>query len=222
MLTLANWTWLPRHPPGFRHLRCADLSGTTLCPDTFRPWRRLEVGRSKTDISILQDWTNNGRSQLPTANHLIADALRAAQAATGVHLDILGIDACIMATLEAVYEFRDSAALMVSSQDLVQGRAADYNDLFGRLTANPRMSAEEFAATMVASYRAFVESSAYGYGDQTITALRLGEPIAAVARAADALAASLTASMADTATQPATLAAITTAPAKCPGARYRL
>jgi len=41
----------------------------------------------------------------------------------------------------------------------------DYTTLLSRLKANPLMSAEEFGAAMVASYRDFVESPAYGFGD---------------------------------------------------------
>ena len=174
-------------------------------------WDSPPETRSKMVKSILQDWTNNGSTTPATANNLIAQALLDAEGTTGVHLDLLGFDACIMSTLEVAYEFRNTASLMVASQELVQGRGWDYKDLFGRLTANPLMTPEEFAAAMVTSYKTFVESSAYGLEDQTITALRLGEYISDVARAADTLAVSLQKRIADPVTQAATLAAITTA-----------
>ena len=108
--------------------------------------------------------------------------------ATGVHLDILGVDACIMATLEAAYEFRDAAGILVSSQDNVQGFGWDYRDLLSRLTSNPLMSARDLSITMVESYRQFAESSAWGYGDQTISSISLGAGITNLARETDSLA----------------------------------
>jgi len=165
----------------------------------------------KVARSILVDVTNNGSEASLTANNLVAGAIHDAEGTTGVHLDLLGIDACMMSTLEAAYEFRNAASIMVASQELMQGRGWDYTDLFGRWTANPLMMPEDLAGAMVASYKSFVESSAYGYGDQTIAALRLGDYIGDVARAADTLAVSLIKRMNDSATQAATLAAITTA-----------
>ena len=174
-------------------------------------WDSPPETASKMVKSVLQDWTNNGSTSPATANNRIARALLDAESATGIHLDILGFDACTMSTLEAAYEFRNTASIMVASEDLVQGAGWDYFDLFSRLTNAPTMTPEELAVAMVTSYKTYVESPAYGYGDQTITALRLGEYISDVARATDTLAVSLQNSMVNPATQAATLATITTA-----------
>jgi hypothetical protein len=119
----------------------------------------------KRVLSLLEDWNNTNIKGAPLPNVLVAKGIGAAEAITGIKLDILGVDACLLATLEAAYEFRNSAAILVASQDAVQGYGWDYHGLLGRLTANPIMSAKELAVNMVDSYRQFVESPAWGYGD---------------------------------------------------------
>ena len=147
-----------------------------------------QTGVDKQVAAVIEDWGNGAKKTLPMSNRQVADGLLAAVTATGVHLDILGVDACIMATLEAAYEFRDAAGILVSSQDNVQGFGWDYRDLLSRLTSNPLMSARDLSITMVESYRQFAESSAWGYGDQTISSISLGAGITNLARETDSLA----------------------------------
>jgi hypothetical protein len=147
-----------------------------------------QTGVDKKVSSLIEDWSNGATKSLPMTNRQVADGMLAAEALTGVHLDIMGVDACIMATIEAAYEFRNAAEILVASQDQVQGFGWDYLDLFSRLTANPRMTPRELAVAMVESYRQFAESSAWGYGDQTISAIALGSGLKNLAVEIDALA----------------------------------
>jgi hypothetical protein len=171
-------------------------------------WKSDSLRKTK---SIFVDWTNNGTSAPATSNHLVGQAILAAEKSAGITLDILGIDACVMATMEAAYEFRDTAGIMVSSQDLVQEFGWDYKDLLGRLAASPTMTPRVLAANMVDSYRQYVESSAYGYGDQTISALQLGSGIDLLAQKVNTLALDLMVKMTDPTTRDTTLTTITTA-----------
>jgi hypothetical protein len=157
----------------------------------------------KRVLSLLEDWNNTNIKGATLPNVAVAKGIGEAEAITGIKLDILGVDACLMATIEAAYEFRNSAAILVASQDVVQGYGWDYHDLLGRLTANPLMSARELAVNMVDSYRQFAESPAWGYGDQAIAALTLGAGMETLAREVDALARRLKASLDDPATRDA-------------------
>jgi hypothetical protein len=161
--------------------------------------------------AVIEDWNNTDIQSAPLSNREVAQGIAAASGLTGKKLSILGFDACLMALLEVAYEFKDSADILVSSQTTVQGYGWDYKDLLGRLTASPAMSAEELAKAMVASYRTFAESSSWGYGDQTISAIRLGSSIETLAKAVDSLALSLKSAMTTAATRTATLAKITSA-----------
>jgi hypothetical protein len=48
----------------------------------------------------------------------IARAMKTAESGTGKKIDILGFDACLMASTEVAYELRDAAKYMVASQDI--------------------------------------------------------------------------------------------------------
>lgn len=170
-----------------------------------------QTGVDKRVTSLVEDWNNGTAKTLPMTNRQVADGILAAEAITGKHLDIMGIDACIMATIEAAYEFRNAADNLVASQDLVQGFGWDYRDLLARLTANPLMSPRELASAMVASYRQFAESAAWGYGDQTISAVSLGSGIEKLARELDAVAKTLKGQMEDPLSRDATVEGITAA-----------
>jgi len=160
-----------------------------------------ESGVDKRVSSLLEDWNNTNIKSTPLPNYVVAGGIQDAEVLTGVKLDILGVDACVMATIEAAYEFRNSAGILVASQDLVQGYGWDYRDLLSRLTANPAIAPQDLAAAMVDSYRQFVESPSWGYGDQTISALTLGAGMETLAQEVDALARRLKASLDDPATR---------------------
>lgn len=170
-----------------------------------------QTGVDKQAPSLIQDWGNGSDKTLPMTNRQVADGIARAEGITGRKLDVLGVDACIMATLEAAYEFRSVAGFMVSSQDLVQGYGWDYADLLARMQANPLMTPRDVSLAMVESYRHFVESSAWGYGDQSMSAVQLGAPVESLAREIDAVAGSLAAKMADPAMRDATQNGIATA-----------
>lgn len=174
-----------------------------------------ESGIDKRVASLLQDWNNTNVKTAPLPNYVVAQGINGATDRTGIKLDILGIDACLMASIEAVYEFRNSAAIMVASQDIVQGLGWDYRDLLGRLTENPIISPTELAALMVESYRQQVEApshtAVYGSGDQTIVALMLGSGIETLAQEVDRLARRLMTSLDDPVTRTDTVLRILTA-----------
>ncbi|OHD54428.1 MAG: hypothetical protein A2Y33_04620 [Spirochaetes bacterium GWF1_51_8] len=53
---------------------------------------------------------------------------------TGKGLEVLGFDACLMGTMEAVYEFKDLASVMIASPDLEPGAGWQYNDWLNRFS----------------------------------------------------------------------------------------
>jgi hypothetical protein len=168
-----------------------------------------KTGATPLFRSILTDWEYNGAKSPELANFYVSQGISAATATTGVKLDIIGVDACIMAVMEAAYEFRNNADFLVSSQELVQVEGWDYRDLLVRLTSNPGMSPQELSSSMVASYKNYAES--HGFRNQTMSALRLGSGVEALAGAVGNLASSLRAKLDNPATRDATLSLITSA-----------
>lgn len=79
-------------------------------------------------------------------------ALAAVYAHTGVILDIVGFDACLMAMLEVGYQIKDYADIMVASEDAEPWDGWPYDPILLALTANPAMSASALATEIVNDY----------------------------------------------------------------------
>jgi hypothetical protein len=120
---------------------------------------------SKSVASMFIDSDNNGPF---LANYKIRNAIKA----SGIKLDVLGFDGCNMGTLETLYEFRDVADVIVSSEDLESNYGWDYNGLISGLAAQPGMSVEEFGTLAVNAYRNFYEHITGLEHTATISALR--------------------------------------------------
>jgi hypothetical protein len=174
-------------------------------------WKGIGVTKS-----IFNDY-DNGKGNRYLSNYYVARALNDAQASSGVKLDILGIDACSMSVIEAAYEFRNSADIMVSSQELVSAYGWSYDDLFLRLYYHPEMTPVELARAMVDSFKNYYDNSIYN--NQTIAALALNKKysidgkadIGTLAQAVNDLALNQSALMTDSATSVATLELLTNA-----------
>jgi hypothetical protein len=70
----------------------------------------------------------------------------------GQPLDLLGMDACVMATLEVAYQVRKHVRYLVASEELVPGRSWPYDTMWGALRDTPEMSARDLAALVVRHY----------------------------------------------------------------------
>lgn len=116
----------------------------------------------------------------------------------GQKLDVLGMDACLMASLEVAHQIRDSVGCMVASSELVPGRSWPYPAILAKLKADPDMSAADAAKLIVGEYLAFYTANppAFGGGDITKVALDLSK-VGAVSDVAGALADALTADIAN-------------------------
>lgn len=169
--------------------------------------------------SIFND-VDNGNPSNYLSNYYVAAALAEAQSAAGFKLDILGIDACEMAVLEAAYEFRNVARILVASQELVDYHGWYYSDLFARLVNNPTITPKELAKAMVLSFKKFYEDG--GYKTQTISAIALDPlysndgvtSIGTLAQTVNGMALRLASRMADTGTRSTTLKLLTDARAR--------
>lgn len=69
-------------------------------------------------------------------------------------LDLVGYDACLMSMMETAYGFRDSAALMVASEELEPGAGWDYAAIMKSIASKPTMTPRELADAVVNAYKA--------------------------------------------------------------------
>ena len=103
-------------------------------------------------------------------NHMEVDQLGAAlgqvKEALGRKIDVFATDACLMQMAEVAYELKDSANVIVGSEESVPDDSFPYNTFLAQLAADPGMGPELLGSAMVDAYGAYYKSKA------TLSALR--------------------------------------------------
>lgn len=97
---------------------------------------------SRGTSGVLADDTNGDLWNLSN-NESIVSAL------SGLHFDVLEFDACNMGQLEALYDYRNVADVLVGSECLVPGTGLPYSDILNAFNAAPTRSANGLGSTMV-------------------------------------------------------------------------
>jgi len=115
----------------------------------------------------------------------LGNALRQAKNYTGGKIDLLGMDACLMALIEVAYEVRDCAQLLVASQESEPLEGWNYPLFLQALRNNPSMSAFELAHYIVDSY-----INSYWIQGVTLSAVDLTR-VSALAQAVDNFASAI-------------------------------
>jgi len=110
-------------------------------------------------------------------------------------LELLGMDACLMASLEVAYEIRSCVRAFVASPELVPGHSWPYAAIYGALRNEPEMSGTALARLVVDNYVRFYAANPPGAGDVTKVAIDLAN-VDAIGSAARSLADALTQDMA--------------------------
>jgi hypothetical protein len=70
----------------------------------------------------------------------------------GQKLDLLGMDACLMSTLEVSFQVRDYASHVVGSEELEPGDGWPYTAIMRRLSDDPDMEGQDLGRTVVDCY----------------------------------------------------------------------
>ncbi len=95
-------------------------------------------------------------------------ALSAISAQMGENIDIVGMDACLMAMTEVAYQIKDYADILVASEENEPGDGWPYDTILGELAGNPLISSEQLAVDIVDKY-----IFSYPYGNVTQSAIDL-------------------------------------------------
>ena len=85
-------------------------------------------------------------------------AISAISAQMGKNIDIVGMDACLMAMTEVAYQIKDYADILVASEENEPGDGWPYDTILSQLVVNPTMSSEQLARTIVDKYIDFYPS----------------------------------------------------------------
>ncbi|MCJ7789116.1 MAG: clostripain-related cysteine peptidase [Candidatus Atribacteria bacterium] len=98
---------------------------------------------------IAWDDTNGGdKITMPE----LEDALSMISAQIGKNIDIVGMDACLMAMTEVAYQIKDYADILVTSEENEPSEGWPYDTILSQLVSNPLMSSEELATAIVDKY----------------------------------------------------------------------
>jgi len=101
---------------------------------------------------------NKGIAQDDTSGKDIIDmpeleyALSAISVQIGKNIDIVGMDACLMAMTEVAYQIKDYADILVASEENEPGDGWPYDTILAQLVSNPLMSPKQLAADIVDKY----------------------------------------------------------------------
>ncbi|MCD6488404.1 MAG: hypothetical protein J7K21_04185 [Desulfurococcales archaeon] len=96
-------------------------------PDTLKSFIEFVVGNYPAEHYMLIIWDHGGGpggaawDYSSDDDYLTLKEIREAVEEAGVHLDIIGFDACLMATIDAAYEFRNVADYLVASEETEPG-----------------------------------------------------------------------------------------------------
>lgn len=110
--------------------------------------------------SMFVDYDNDTGSTPALHNHLVREAIERAD----IKLDLLGLDASVMGTIEALYEFSELAPIIISSQEVGYAKGWNYEDIFSQLASDNNISAAAFATHIVESYARYFEQTVYPSG----------------------------------------------------------
>ncbi|GAG72110.1 unnamed protein product [marine sediment metagenome] len=102
-----------------------------------------------TAKDIAWDNTSGGdRITMPELEY----ALSTISAQMGKNIDIVGMDACLMAMTEVAYQIKDYADILVASEENEPGDGWPYDTILAQLVSNPLMSPVQLAADIVDKY----------------------------------------------------------------------
>lgn len=81
-------------------------------------------------------------------------------------LDIIGFDACLMATVEIAFELKSTTDFMVASMNSIQDNGWSYDRIFGDINGTP-LSPSSFSTYIAQTYKAYIDSTpiSQNYGE---------------------------------------------------------
>jgi hypothetical protein len=169
------------------HERAGAPGGRALFRTTLR--EMLKPDKPAERAILFDDGTGHSLDTLE-----LARVARAIADAVGQPLELLGMDACLMANLEVAYEVRSAVRHLVASAELVPGHSWPYEDIFSSLRANPDSGGADLAKLVVDRYISFYQANPPAAGDVTKVALdlaRIEEVVATTDRLAEVLRADM-------------------------------
>ena len=129
------------------------------------PWLEIPGLPITTPRGILYSEATNSymnNQQLASALHTISTDI------LGKKIDIIGMDACLMAMLEVGYQIKDYANILVASQNSEPGRGWNYANLLRRISSRTTITPELMAQKILNTFSTFYKSHVSFYTQSAI------------------------------------------------------
>jgi Clostripain family len=111
-----------------------------------------------------------------TDDGISGNELSSVLSSTGNKVELVGADACLMATTEFAYQISNNAAAFVGSQELEPGTGWNYTNTLRNLEANPTQTPAQFGSTIATSYQQTYAASDETFSMVNLAALRSSNP----------------------------------------------
>lgn len=114
------------------------------------------VAQAPADRYVLVLWDHGGGSNGGYGDSQNSSSVIDIQEAvknSGVHFDIIGYDACLMATLDSAYSLKDYADYYVASEETEDGYGWDYKKIMETVAANKSISSRDLAVRITEVYQ---------------------------------------------------------------------
>lgn len=161
--------------------------------------RRLKRALFRTTVNKIHRRSAQARAiaiDCGSHDYLDNQELRKAVASalpSGRKLDVFGCDACLMNMMEIAYEMKDTAGLMVGSEETEPGDGWPYAAILKALVGKPAMAPADLARLVVAEYAKYYKKTREAVTQSALDLGRIPAAAAAVNQLADALLANLAA-----------------------------
>lgn len=106
---------------------------------------------------LCYDWTDNDYLTMQD----LETAFKLVYSDTGIILDIVGFDACLMQMLEVQYQIKEYAYIMVASQEVEPTYGWPYESILNALASQPLVTPTGFAKIIIDSYAEFYDTWSY-------------------------------------------------------------
>ena len=129
-------------------------------PETLRDFVDWGLHNYRSDRNILVLWDHGGGSvsgygydeKLGSSSSMTLGDIKKALDAGGIKYDVIGFDACLMATVENALMLSDYADYMIASEETEPGIGWYYTDWLTKLSRNTSMPTTELGKTLIDSF----------------------------------------------------------------------
>lgn len=114
-------------------------------------WHRLDANGP-----VVREVNHDDHSGHKMTTEQVGTAIKEIAGIIGHRVDIVGMDACLMAMVEVGSEFADAADYMIASEELVPGLGWPYDKFYERWAAKPEASTAEITGMLVDEYHKYL------------------------------------------------------------------